>query len=155
MFLALAVSLIAFSNASPASAAPAYLNQTITDVGTGLQLSANASDVYTVAPSDSIYHQWAVEGDGGQIINNGLHKCLSSNYGDNTSGDVYTVACNDATTYQHWHIYNTAYGQEIVNVGTGWCLSSNFGDGSSGTVYTVRCNGLTIYQSWKLVNLGG
>jgi hypothetical protein len=150
MLLALAVSLVALINPSPASAAAADVHRYVTNVGTGLQLSANfgngtSGDVYTVAPSTSIYHDWYIADGNSIFINNGTGQCLSSNYGNGTAGDVYTVACS-GVSYQNWRrvVGTVPNYYQIINAGTGWCLSSNF----AGDVYTVECSG-AIYHNWN------
>lgn len=152
MLLTLAVSLVALINPSPAAA---DVHRYVTNVGTGLQLSANygdgtTGDVYTVAPSDSNYHDWYIADGNSIFINNGTKQCLSSNYGDGHAGNVYTVACS-GSPYQNWRrVAGTVPGgyYQIINAGTGWCLSSNFGNGTTGDVYTVECSG-AIYHNWQ------
>src|SRR3954451_1438213 len=84
----LAVSLVTLINPSPASA---DVVRHITNVGTGFELSANYGDgttgaVYTVAPSDSHYHDWYIVDGNSNIINSPTGKCLSSNYGNGSMG---------------------------------------------------------------------
>jgi hypothetical protein len=81
------------------------------------------------------------------ITNHGTGLELSANFGDGTTGSVYTVAPS-TSIYHNWYIVDGV--NEFINIGTGQCLSSNFGNGSSGNVYAVACSGV-IYQKWQRI----
>ncbi|MBT0768274.1 hypothetical protein KIH74_05030 [Kineosporia sp. J2-2] len=147
LLFTLAATLVTLVNPLPARA---DVVRNVTNIGIGLQLSSNfgdgtTGDVFTVAASSSIYHDWYIVDGNNEFINSGTSKCLSSNFGNGSSGDVYTVPCS-GSVYQNWRRVTgtVSGGTQIINVGTGWCLSSNF----AGDVYTVECSG-AIYHNWK------
>ncbi|MEU4623354.1 ricin-type beta-trefoil lectin domain protein [Actinoplanes sp. NPDC023801] len=151
--LALAVSVLTFIDPSPAKA---DIIRTITNVGTGWELSTNDADkpqrpVYTAHPSDSEYHEWYIQDGVGTIHNNESRWCLSSNWGTGSSGKVFTTACTGSPYHKWRRVTGTVPGGyfQIISNETGWCLSSNRGNGSLGDVYTVPCSG-SVYHNWRL-----
>ena len=80
----------------------------------------------------------------GTLTNVGTTWELSANFGDGTTGQVYTVPASDSI-YHQWYLSDAT--GTITNLGTNQCLSSNYGDGKLGDVYTVQCSGVD-YQSW-------